>query len=451
MKSAPAGDSIWTINVRIKSIEALQIYDSRGSPTIECTVRLDNDVVGTSMVPSGTSTGRYETLELRDGNPERWRGRSILDAISNIEQRLAPAVCGQVVDAQGKIDRIMVDLDGTDNKSALGANSILAVSMAVARAAANHKKIPLYEYLGDGQGDLLPLPQVQIFGGGAHTNWRTDIQDFLIVPLCATSCGEALEVAHDVYHTAGDWMRKHQKYFGVADEGGYWPEFNSHTQILDTLIECIVQAGYQPGQDIAVALDVAASELYDRRSYRLKLDDKTYSSEEFIDELVDWCRNYPILSLEDPLADVDEEGWRLLCSRLGDDIQIIGDDLFTTHSARIKSGVERSLANAVLIKLNQVGTVSETLDAIRCTHEAGWRAVISARSGETEDTFISHLAVATNAGQLKVGSFARSERMCKWNELIRIERCLKSRSRFIGKKVFTMGNTPLKNDVSSKN
>lgn len=246
-------------------------------------------------------------------------------------------------------------------------------------------------------------------------------------------------------------MRRRRKNFGVADEGGYWPEFSSHTQVLDALLECIEHAGYEPGKDIAVALDVAASELYKDRCYRLKLDNKAYSSEEFIDEIVGWCRDYPILSLEDPLADVDEQGWRLLRTRLGDDIQIIGDDLFTTSSARIKKGVERSLANAVLIKLNQVGTVSETLEAIRCTQEAGWRAVISARSGETEDTFISHLAVATNAGQLKVGSFARSERMCKWNELLRIERCLKSRSRFIGKKVFKSGTMPFKNDISSKN
>ncbi len=437
--------------MKIKSLAALQIYDSRGDPTIECTVKLENGVSGRGMVPAGASTGRYEALELRDGDVQRWRGRSVFNAIDNIEKILAPAVCGQNVCAQKEIDQAMIALDGTDNKSNLGANAILAVSMGVASAAANTQRIPLYEYLGAGQGDILPLPQIQIFGGGAHTAWRTDIQDFLIITVGANSYGECLQMAHDVYHTTGRWLRRHHKLCGVADEGGYWPVFDNHAQILDAIGECIERSGYRPGRDVAIALDVAASELYDGQHYRLGLEGKTFSSEEFIHELAAWCRNYPILSLEDPLADIDTAGWRSLYAQLGDQIQVIGDDLFTTNSARIKKGVQQSLANAVLIKLNQIGTVSETLEAIHHTQEAGWRAVISARSGETEDTFVSHLAVGTNAGQLKVGSFARSERMAKWNELIRIERCLNAKSRFIGKKVFLMGKNPIKNRIFLRN
>ena len=420
--------------MQISGLKALQIYDSRGEPTVECKVTLTNGVAGTGMVPAGASTGRYEALELRDGDLRRWRGRSVLKAIDNIEKILAPVVCGRSVLAQTEIDQAMIDADGTDNKSKLGANAILAVSMAVANAAAKAQQLPLYEYLGG--GDLLPLPQIQIFGGGAHAAWRTDIQDFLIIAVGASSCSESLRMVHDVYHSTGRWMHRHHKDCGVADEGGYWPAFDSHTQILDTVSECIEQAGYRAGGDIAIALDIAASELHDGQRYRFRLEDKTLSSDEWINELAAWCRDYPIVSIEDPLADVDIAGWRCLYERLGDAIQIVGDDLFTTNCARIKTGVEQSLANAVLVKPNQIGTVSETLQAIRLAQGAGWRAVISARSGETEDTFISHLAVGSNAGQLKVGSFARSERMAKWNELIRIENCLNAKSRFIGKQVF---------------
>lgn len=437
--------------MRIKRIEALQIYDSRGIPTVECTVELENGVTGTGIVPAGASTGRYEAWELRDANPGRWRGLSVLSAVDSIEKILAPSIRGLDVFAQEEIDRLMIEMDGTENKSSLGANSILAVSMAVAKAAANTQGVNLYEYLGAGRGDLLPLPQIQVFGGGAHTFWRTDVQDFLIIPIGATSYSGALEMAHDVHHAVGDWLRRHNKNFGVADEGGYWPDFDEHTQILDTLVCCIEQAGYRPGHEIAIALDIAASEIYDDRKYRFQLEDRTFSSTQFVDQLVTWCRNYPILSIEDPMADVDQGGWSSLYSRLGDQIQIIGDDLFTTNCARIKSGVERSLANAVLIKLNQIGTVSETMEAIRYTQKVGWRPVISARSGETEDTFICHLAVATNAGQLKVGSFARGERMAKWNELLRIERCLTPRQKFKAKKIFTTGEIPLKSDILSKN
>ena len=421
---------------QITRVQALQIYDSRGNPTIECTITLANGVVGSGLVPAGASVGRHEALELRDGDPHRLMGKSVYKALDNIEKIIAPAICNLDVFDQKHIDQTMIDLDGTENKAKLGANAILAVSMASASAAAATKRIPLYEYLGKGVGCLLPLPQAQIFGGGAHSAWRTDVQDFLIIPLAATTYSQALEMIHNVYHTTAGWLQAHGKGYGVADEGGFWPAFESHQQVLQTMVACIEQAGYRPGDEIAIALDIAASELYDGKTYRLKLENRTLTSEEFVRELVQWCRNFPIISLEDPLADVDWPGWRALYAELGSQIQLIGDDLFTTNCERIKQGVEQQLANAVLIKLNQIGTVSETLEAIRYTQQVGWLPIVSARSGETEDSFIAHLAVATNAGQIKVGSFSRSERMTKWNELLRIEQCLTGRAKFVGKKIF---------------
>ena len=421
---------------QIKQIQALQIYDSRGKPTVECAVTLTNGVVGTGLVPSGASTGRTEALELRDGDKHRLLGNSVYNALNNIEKVIAPAIRNLDVFDQKRVDQTMIDLDGTKNKAKLGANAILAVSMAVANAAAATKRIPLYEYLGGKADHLLPLPQVQIFGGGAHSAWRTDVQDFLVIPLAATTYTQALEMIHNVYHTTGSWLQKHRKSYGVADEGGFWPAFESHQQILEVMVECIERAGYRPGKEIAIALDVAASELYNGEVYRLELEGKTLTSIELIKELMQWCRDYPIISLEDPLADVDWPGWQALYLELGDQIQIIGDDLFTTNCELIKKGVEQSLANAVLIKLNQIGTVSETIEAVRYTQQADWLPIVSARSGETEDSFMAHLAVATNAGQIKVGSFSRSERMVKWNELLRIQRCLNGRAKFVGKKIF---------------
>ena len=421
---------------KIKRIQALQIYDSRGKPTVECAVTLANGVVGVGLVPSGASTGRTEALELRDGDKHRLLGNSVYNALNNIEQVIAPAICDLDVFDQNRIDQTMIDLDGTKNKAKLGANATLAVSMAVANAAAATKRIPLYEYLGGQKDHLLPLPQVQLFGGGAHSAWRTDVQDFLVIPLAATTYTQALEMIHNVYHTTASWLQQHQKSYGVADEGGFWPVFESHHQVLEAMVECIELAGYQPGKEIAIALDVAASELYDGKVYRLELEGKTLTSVELIRELIQWCRDYPIISLEDPLADVDWPGWQALYLELGSQIQIIGDDLFTTNCELIKKGVEQLLANAVLIKLNQIGTVSETIEAVHYTQQAGWLPIVSARSGETEDSFIAHLAVATNAGQIKVGSFSRSERMVKWNELLRIQRCLNERAKFVGKMIF---------------
>jgi enolase len=294
-------------------------------------------------------------------------------------------------------------------------------------------KEPLHAYLAEGKGTLLPVPEIQIIGGGAHANWRTDVQDFLLIAIEAQSFEEALEITHNVYHAAGDILRSRNKYFGVADEGGFWPEFERNEDALELLVEAISRAGYTPGRDAAIALDIAASDLYDNRTgrYHFRLEKREFASSEFRELMVDWCQRFPIVSIEDPMADTDWEGWRELTSQLGKRIQLVGDDLFTTNVQRIRTGIERRAANSVLIKLNQIGTVTETIEAIHLTQSAGWQPIVSARSGETENAFISHLAVATNAGQLKVGSFSRSERMVKWNEVLRIHRDLGERARFI--------------------
>jgi len=423
--------------MKIKAIEAFQIFDSRGNPTIEVEVILADGARGSGLVPSGASTGQYEALELRDGE-NRFRGKSVLKAVNNIHGEIAPALKGQDGLDQEEIDRRMIELDGTENKNRLGANAILGVSMAAANAAAVSQGKALFDYLGNGQGCLLPLPEIQIFGGGAHANWRTDVQDFLLIASGAKSYAQTLEMTFNVYHAAGDILKERNRYYGLADEGGYWPEFQTHAEVFDTLMEAIQRAGYLPGKEVALSLDIAASDLYDPHSgaYRFNLEDKTFSSDEFVELMIAWCETYPILSIEDAMADTDWDGWARVYSALGRKVQLVGDDLFTTNIQRIQAGIEKGVANAVLIKLNQIGTVTETLEAIRLTRAAGWLPVVSARSGETEDAFISHLAVASNAGQLKVGSFARSERMVKWNEVLRIERALGDRARFEGGRLY---------------
>jgi enolase len=422
--------------MKIASISAYQVFDSRGTPTIEAEVALENGTRGRGMVPSGASTGQFEALELRDRDPKRFRGKSVFQAIANVRDIIAPELRGRDVLDQSGLDHAMIALDGTPNKGRLGANAILAVSMAAAQAAAAARGEPLFACLGE--GTLLPLPEIQIIGGGAHANWRTDVQDFLVIATGARSYAEVMEITHNVYHAAGDILKRCGKYFGVADEGGYWPEFKTNEEALQFVVEAIELAGYQPGRDAAISLDIAASDLFDENTgtYRFALEQRHFSTAEFAALLEDWCGRYPIISIEDPMADTDWDGWQLIFQKLGHRIQIVGDDLFTTNIRRIQAGVEKGLANAVLIKLNQIGTVTETLDAIRLTQEAGWLPVVSARSGETEDAFIAHLAVATNAGQLKVGSFARSERLAKWNEVIRIERQLAGRARFMGSEIF---------------
>jgi enolase len=430
--------------MKIQSIDAFQIYDSRGNPTVEAVVTLENGVTGHGLVPSGASTGQFEALEMRDGDKAKFRGKSVFKAIGNIRSEIAKALVGRDVSDQRGLDEAMIALDGTPAKSRLGANAILGVSMAAAVAAANARGIPLFESLGD--GTLLPLPEIQIIGGGAHANWRTDIQDFLVIATGAGSYEETLEITFNVFHAAGDIMKKRGHLFGCADEGGYWPEFKTNEEALATFVEAVELAGYTPGKEAALSLDIAASDLYDEASgnYRFALEDRTFTSDEFVDLMIGWCKKFPVVSIEDPAADTDWNGWKRFHDACGKSVQIIGDDLFTTSPARIREGISREVANSVLIKLNQIGTVTETIDAIRLTQSAGWSPVVSARSGETEDAFISHLAVATNAGQLKVGSFCRSERMAKWNEVLRIARRLGSRATFTGKSVLAQyrGNTP---------
>ena len=423
--------------MKIDTIEAFQIFDSRGNPTVEVAVTLEDGPRGSGLVPSGASTGQFEALELRDGDA-RFRGKSVHKAVGNIEKIIAPALRGRDVFDQEGIDRRMIELDGTGNKSRLGANAILGVSMAVARAAAAARRAALFDYLGNGRGRLLPLPEIQIIGGGAHANWRIEVQDFLLIAVGATHYAQTLEMTFNVYHAAGDILKERSRYCGLADEGGFWPDVRSHAEVFEILMEAIQRAGYVPGVDVALSLDIAASDLYrpENGTYRFELEDATYRSDEFVDLLISWCETYPIISLEDPLADTDWEGWSTICHALGRKVQLIGDDLFTTNIERIQKGIEKGVANSVLIKPNQIGTVTETLEAIELTKQAGWLPVVSARSGETEDAFISHLAVAANAGQLKVGSFARSERMVKWNEVLRIERTLGKRAQFEGGRIF---------------
>lgn len=422
--------------MKIKTVTAFQIYDSRGNPTIEAEVELENGARGRGLVPSGASTGQYEALELRDGNKARFRGKSVSCAIAHVEGEIAQAVRGLDVSDQRVLDETLIALDGMPNKSRLGANAILSVSMAAAHAAAVASGSELFESLGG--GTLLPLPEIQIIGGGAHADWRTDVQDYLIIAVGAKSYAETLEITHNIYHAAGDLMTERGKRMGLADEGGFWPDFATNEEALGVIVEAIKRAGYRPGIDAAISLDIAASDLYNEatKSYRFKLEDRTFTSDQFADLMIEWCEKYPVISIEDPMADTDWYGWKRVISAVGHKVQIIGDDLFTTNTARIQRGIDAGIANAVLIKLNQVGTVTETLDAIALTQKAGWLPVVSARSGETEDAFISHLAVATDAGQLKVGSFARGERMSKWNEVLRIERRLASRARFEGAGIY---------------
>jgi enolase len=418
--------------MRIKDLSAYQIFDSRGNPTVECELTLADGTRGRGLVPSGASTGQFEALELRDGDPARFRGRSVYKAIGNIHEAILSAVRDREFAAQQDLDEALCELDGTEDKSRLGANAILGVSMAFAAAAAAVQGRELHEYLGG--GDLLPLPEIQILGGGAHAAWRIDVQDLMVVAIGARDYAEALEITFNVYHAAGDLCRERGILCGVADEGGYWPRFDTNEDALRFFVDAVVCAGYTPGREAGLSLDIAASDLFDAEAgvYRFRLEEATYTPGEFRALMTRWCRDYPVVSIEDPFADTDSESWRAFTAALGKELQIVGDDLFTTNPARIRRGMEERLANSVLIKLNQIGTVSETLEAIRLTQEGGWAPVVSARSGETEDAFIAHLAVGAAAGQLKVGSFARSERMAKWNEVMRIGRRLGPRARFAG-------------------
>ncbi len=422
--------------MKIRSVSALQIYDSRGNPTVEAVVELADGRTGHGLVPSGASTGRHEAWELRDGDAQRFLGRAVGKAVANVNGEIARVAVGRDVFDQAGLDAALIALDGTANKQRLGANALLSVSTATAQAGAVARGEPLHAYLGQGQGRLLPLPEIQIFGGGKHAQGRVDVQDFMIVVPKAQTYEETLEVTFNVYHAAGREMKARGLLAGVADEGGYWPAFDRNEAVIDALLASIRLAGYEPGRDVALSLDIAATDLFRDGSYEFGIEKRRFTSAEFCDLMISWVEKYPIASIEDPLAEDDWDGWKKLRAAIGHRCQLVGDDHFTTNLARIERGIAEQSANAVLIKPNQIGTVTETMQAIRRTHAAGWLPVVSARSGETEDTFIAHLAVATNAGQLKVGSFSRSERMAKWNEVLRIQRQLGARAEFRGTRIF---------------
>ena len=420
----------------ITTLKARQVYDSRGNPTVEADVILDSGAMGRAIVPSGASTGSHEAVELRDGDPARFRGRSVYGAIRNIQTVIAPRLIGASVADLAEVDRMLIELDGTANKSRLGANALLAVSAAAAWAAANELGLPLHRFLGGDQGRELPVPTTQVIGGGAHASGAIDVQDFSVIPIGARSFTECLEMLFNVHWSTRDAMHGRGKPVSVADEGGFWPTFDYNEEGLEVLMEGIERSGYKPWKDVAIGLDIAASEFYADGKYRFDLEKKNMTAARFVDLLEEWADRYPILSIEDGMAEDDWHGWEQLTRRLGDRIQIIGDDLFTTDIERIRRGVELGVANAALIKMNQIGTITETIDAIKLCQKSGYLPIVSGRSGDSEDVTYVHIAVATNAGQIKNGAWARSCRLCKYNEESRIEEDLAAQAVWSGREVF---------------
>ena len=429
--------------MQIAAVHAREILDSRGNPTVEVEVALRDGARGRAAVPSGASTGAHEALELRDGDPKRYGGRGVLQAVSHVNGEIASAVRGLRADEQEALDRRLIELDGTPTKSRLGANAILGVSLAVAHAAAAGRGQPLFRYLGElaasPAAGLLPVPMCNILNGGKHAEGSADFQEFMVMPLGASSFAEALRMAAEVYHALGRLIHERGLPTTVGDEGGFAPPGLANAEAVELVTRAIEAAGYRPGEDLALALDPATSELFEDGSYRLAREGRTLSSAELADLWEDWCRRYPIVSIEDGMAEDDWEGWRLLAQRLGDRVQLVGDDLFVTDVTRIERGIRERSANAVLIKPNQIGTLTETLAAIEAARRAGWAAVISHRSGETEDTTIADLAVATGAGQIKTGAPARGERTAKYNRLLRIEEELGASARYAGRDALRRG------------
>jgi enolase len=414
---------------RIARLAAREILDSRGHPTIEVDVVLENGQVGRAAVPSGASTGRHEALELRDGDPARYGGKGVTKAIRHVHDLVAPALVGKDVEQQALIDQTLIDLDGTENKAKLGANAILGASLAVAKAAAAARGTPLYRYLGGHTATILPVPLMNVINGGAHADNNVDFQEFMIVPVGAATFAEALRVGAETFHSLSRVLKAHGYSTAVGDEGGFAPRLRSNVEAIELILEAIAKAGYRAGSQVALALDPAASEFLDAGKYVFrKSDGSTRDAEGMIRFYAEWVRQYPIVSIEDGLAEDDWRGWKLLTTELGTKIQLVGDDLFVTSIRRLTRGIDEGAANAILIKLNQIGTLTETLQAMELAKSAGYRTVISHRSGETEDTTIAHLAVATAAGQIKAGSLSRTERICKYNQLLRIEEELGSRA-----------------------
>ncbi len=419
----------------ISEIRGRQVLDSRGNPTVEAEVWLQNGSIGRAIVPSGASTGEHEAVELRDGDKENYLGKSVLKAVENVNGEIADAVANLDAADQRALDQKMIELDGTENKGRLGANAILSVSMAAARAAANSLQIPLYRYLGGAGANTLPTPMMNILNGGAHADNNVDFQEFMVMPVGAESFSDALRWGVEIFHTLKGVLKKRGYNTAVGDEGGFAPSVKSNVEAIEVVLEAITQAGYKPGEDIAIALDPAASEFFQDGKYVFKKSDKSAkTSDEMVRFWSKWASDYPIVSLEDGLAENDWDGWANLTKELGNKIQLVGDDLFVTNVSFLQEGIDKHVANSILIKVNQIGTVSETLDAIDLARRNGYTSVISHRSGETEDTFIADLAVATGAGQIKTGSASRTDRIAKYNQLLRIEEELGSGARFLGLK-----------------
>ena len=420
----------------ITDVYAREIMDSRGNPTVEVEVYLEDGTIGRAAVPSGASTGQFEAVELRDGESPRYLGKGVLQAVANVNDIIGPAILGFDASEQVAIDRIMIELDGTPNKAKLGANAILGVSMAVARAAAESYDLPLFQYLGGTNAKELPVPMMNILNGGAHADNNVDIQEFMIMPIGATSFMEALRYCAEVYHTLKGVLKAKGLATGVGDEGGFAPNLGSNEEALQVITEAIEKAGLVVGKDIVFAIDAASSEFYKDGKYHLAGEGKVKTAAEMVEYYAELCEKYPIYSIEDGLAEEDWEGWRLLTDRLGKTVQLVGDDLFVTNTKRLSRGIKEDTANAILIKVNQIGTLTETFDAIEMAKRAGYTAVISHRSGETEDSTIADIAVAVNAGQIKTGAPARSERVAKYNQLLRIEDMLAETAQYRGSDVF---------------
>lgn len=419
----------------INAIVAREILDSRGNPTVECDVYLDSGVMGRAAVPSGASTGIREALELRDKDA-RYGGKGVMKAVENIHAKIQPALTGFDVTQQASIDAQMIEDDGTENKSNFGANAILGVSMACARAAANYVGLPLYRYLGGMGAVQMPVPMMNVINGGAHANNNLDLQEFMIIPIGAPSFHEAVRYGAETFHALKKIINGRGMSTAVGDEGGFAPNIDSHEEAIELIIEAIKAAGYEPGKDIAIGLDCAASEFYEDGKYVQKGQGKTYTAEEWIKVLEGWVAKYPIISIEDGMAEVDWEGWKKLTDALGRRVQLVGDDLFVTNPKILAEGIQKGVANSILIKVNQIGSLSETLAAIEMAKRAGYSVVVSHRSGETEDSFIADLAVGVNAGQIKTGSMSRSDRMAKYNQLLRIEEELDDQAVYPGRDAF---------------
>jgi enolase len=418
---------------QIQEIQAREILDSRGNPTVEADVTLGGGATGRAAVPSGASTGEHEAVEQRDGDTQRYVGKGVLKAVENVNGEIAGALASLDAADQRALDQKMIALDGTENKSRLGANAILAVSMAAARASAAAFSLPLYRYLGGAGANTLPTPMMNILNGGAHADNNVDFQEFMVMPVGAESFSEALRWGVEVFHTLKGVLKKRGYNTAVGDEGGFAPSVKSNVEAIEVVLEAIQQAGYKPGEEIAIALDPACSELYKDGKYVFKKSDKAAkSSEDMVRYWAEWAKDYPIVSIEDGLAEDDWDGWALLTKELGGKIQLVGDDLFVTNVTRLQEGIDKNVANSILIKVNQIGTVSETLDAIDLARRNAYTSIISHRSGETEDTFIADLAVATGAGQIKTGSASRTDRVAKYNQLLRIEGELGDSARFLG-------------------